>query len=274
MLSKLKHFKNISCRFLLFIIVNIFSVCLNSSLQGAYQNDHVAIVVPLRNSRSHLQALLDRYVTFANKHKNNLTIIVVEGSDDQQYSRGEELNIGFLEAMKLNPSFVIFNDVSILPMQDDVWVEMMTCPKLNTCKNFHYFITHVDDIMNFVVGGVFSILPPDFVGMNGYPHAYAGKDNYGNVLAAHMQNACLDQLLYYDGDYSDEQRKFFDGEHDRSFEVREDFKRDGDVVSRDLGEEEKESQDGISTIKYRVIRLSKTVLSPDVRYYHIWFQLG
>ena len=46
-------------------------------------------------------------------------IIVVEQSDDKPFNRGKLLNVGFLEAKRLECNYVVFHDVDMLPVDVD-----------------------------------------------------------------------------------------------------------------------------------------------------------
>lgn len=88
--------------------------------------DRVAIVIPYRDRAHHLPIFLKNIHPFLMKQQIEYGIFVVEQIADGLFNRAALMNIGFLEAGKLNNwDCFIFHDVDLLPMDDR---NLYTCP--------------------------------------------------------------------------------------------------------------------------------------------------
>lgn len=249
MLSKLHYFY-------VFVAANCAFVLINAESQRFDQRNQIAVIVPMRNREEHLQILLDRYVTFANKYKNNLIIVVAEQDDKERYNLGKSRNVGFLEAKKFNPSHVIFSDVDIWPKSDAAWKEMMFAPDKRICKHFYYYIASI--------GGLFSFLVDDFLKTNGFPNNFVGWGGEDDIFAQRTKNVCISRWLYHEGDFRSKQK--------RSFDVEDDTPRDFNEDRFAMIEKSRENHTGLSDLSYSINKQIECLLSPFVTYRHIWFQ--
>lgn len=80
----------------------------------------VAIIIPYRDREVHLRTLLHNLHPMLMRQQINYTIFVVEEIPDVKFNRAKLMNIGFQEAVKLDPSFqcFIFHDVDLIPEDD------------------------------------------------------------------------------------------------------------------------------------------------------------
>lgn len=94
----------------------------NSGRESNEVGTKVAIVVPYRDRPGNLNAFL-RYmhVFLAEQNLFDYGIFIVEPRQDLVFNRALLLNVGFLEVLKIDPSYdcFIFHDVDMLPERDD-----------------------------------------------------------------------------------------------------------------------------------------------------------
>lgn len=91
--------------------------------------DRVAIIVPYRNRANQLPILLKNLHSLLMKQQIEYGIFVVEQTRSREFNRGALMNVGFLEAIKLNQwDCFIFHDVDLIPMDDR---NLYNCPKPN-----------------------------------------------------------------------------------------------------------------------------------------------
>lgn len=88
--------------------------------------DRVAIVIPYRDRAHHLPIFLKNIHPFLMKQQIEYGIFVVEQIADGLFNRAALMNIGFVEALKINDwDCFIFHDIDLLPMDDR---NLYTCP--------------------------------------------------------------------------------------------------------------------------------------------------
>jgi hypothetical protein len=79
----------------------------------------LGVIIPYRNRLEHLNRFLTCIKTYLNLRKINYEIIVINQDNGKQFNRGMLLNIGFIEAVKLECDYVVFHDVDMLPVDVD-----------------------------------------------------------------------------------------------------------------------------------------------------------
>ena len=79
----------------------------------------LGVIIPYRNRLEHLSRFLTCIKTYLNLRKINYEIIVINQDNGKQFNRGMLLNIGFIEAVKLECDYVVFHDVDMLPVDVD-----------------------------------------------------------------------------------------------------------------------------------------------------------
>jgi len=80
----------------------------------------VAIIVPFRNRNDQLKTFLLNIHPFLKRQLIDYTIFIVEEVPDVEFNRAKLMNIGFQEALYLDPDFkcFIFHDIDLLPEDD------------------------------------------------------------------------------------------------------------------------------------------------------------
>ena len=155
------------------------SKLLNIDFGGNYVNElcntiyNVAIIVPYRNRSEHLKLFLKHiHLYLVNQNSINYQLLIIEQNDNLPFNRGNLLNIGFEEALKINPKLncFIFHDVDILPLN---------LQQLYICSDLPRHLCSYLDKFRFVLiypnlfGGVLSIKPRHFIEVNGYSNLLA-----------------------------------------------------------------------------------------------------
>lgn len=88
--------------------------------------DRVAIVIPYRDRANHLPVFLKNIHPFLMKQQIEYGIFIVEQITDGLFNRAALMNVGFIEALKLNDwDCFIFHDIDLIPMDDR---NLYTCP--------------------------------------------------------------------------------------------------------------------------------------------------
>lgn len=88
--------------------------------------NRVAIVIPYRDRPNHLPVFLKNIHPFLQKQQIEYGIFIVEQIADGQFNRAALMNVGFVEALKLNEwDCFIFHDIDLIPMDDR---NLYTCP--------------------------------------------------------------------------------------------------------------------------------------------------
>ena len=89
-------------------------------------NNRVAIIIPYRDRANHLPVFLKNIHPFLMKQQIEYGIFVVEQIADGLFNRAALMNVGFVEALKMNDwDCFIFHDIDLLPMDDR---NLYTCP--------------------------------------------------------------------------------------------------------------------------------------------------
>jgi hypothetical protein len=131
-------------------------------------SNKLGVIVPYRNREEHLTIFKEHITNYLNKKNINFELIIVEQFDDKPFNRGKLLNIGFIEAKRLECNYVVFHDVDMLPIDVDY-----------SYSNFPtHLATNFDSDSNVVFetyfGGVTMFPTHLFEKTNGYSNEYWG----------------------------------------------------------------------------------------------------
>lgn len=81
--------------------------------------DKVAIIVPFRDRYAHLPVFLKNIHPFLMRQQIEYKIFIVEQTNGQSFNRAALMNVGYLEASKMNRwDCFIFHDIDLLPLDD------------------------------------------------------------------------------------------------------------------------------------------------------------
>ena len=154
--------------------------------------DILAIIIPYRNR----QEYLERWMRAVYPHlRKNVRIIVCEQSRDRAFNRGAVLNAGFMHALKLGATRVIFHDCDLLPSRDlfdDYFAEWPRPIVHFGCR----FSRYNNDSRYF--GGVVGFEVANFPGFSNRFYGWGGEDDS-------LRNRVDSCDIYYPehGDYID-----------------------------------------------------------------------
>lgn len=88
--------------------------------------DRVAVIIPYRDRTQHLPIFLANIHPFLMKQQIEYGIFLIEQIAEGLFNRAALMNIGYMEALKLNDwDCFIFHDIDLLPMDDR---NLYTCP--------------------------------------------------------------------------------------------------------------------------------------------------
>ncbi|OQR66698.1 beta-1 [Tropilaelaps mercedesae] len=132
----------------------------------------VAIIVPYRNREKHLRMLLHNLHPMLMRQQLDYEIFVVEQNGTFRFNRAKLMNIGYLEASKLNDfGCFIFHDVDLIPEDDR---NIYSCPAnprhmsvaVSTMK---YKLPYVN-----IFGGVSALSKAHMQKVNGFSNEFWG----------------------------------------------------------------------------------------------------
>lgn len=159
--------------------------------------DRVAIVIPYRDRATHLPIFLKNVHPFLMKQQIEYGIFIIEQISDGLFNRAALMNVGFVEALKLNEwDCFIFHDIDLIPMDGR---NLYTCPDqprhmsvaVDT-MGFKYVTTMMKmienrirngsliNLLNFrlpyssIFGGVSAMTVKQFRTVNGFSNAFWG----------------------------------------------------------------------------------------------------
>ncbi|XP_022900099.2 beta-1,4-galactosyltransferase 1 isoform X1 [Onthophagus taurus] len=130
-----------------------------------------ALIVPYRNRPQQLKIFLNYMHYFMQEQCITYRIFIVDQLDSKPFNRAKLLNIGAVEAMKLNFSCLILHDVDLLPISTG---NLYTCTRKprhmsSSLDVFRYHLTYPD-----LFGGVVGILTDQFKKINGMSNLFDG----------------------------------------------------------------------------------------------------
>lgn len=133
-------------------------------------NHKLAIIVPYRDRREHLDIFLPHIQSFLKDKNIDYKIFVVEQSDDKPFNYGKLCNSAF-HLLKDEYDYFCFHDVDMLPTSDKA--------DYSYKKNPTHLATRVQAHENTLpylqyTGGVIIISKEDFIKINGYSNEYYG----------------------------------------------------------------------------------------------------
>jgi hypothetical protein len=133
-------------------------------------NHKLAIVVPYRDRREHLDIFLPHIQSFLKDKNIDYKIFVIEQSDDKPFNYGKLCNSAF-HLLKDEYDYFCFHDVDMLPSSDKADYSYKQYPThLATRVQVH------ENTLPYLqyLGGVLIIPKEDFILVNGYSNEYYG----------------------------------------------------------------------------------------------------
>lgn len=132
----------------------------------------VAIIIPYRDRRNHLAALVLHLHPFLQRQLIEYNIYVVEQAGNGPFNRGMLMNVGFTEAVKEFPyDCILLHDVDLVPEDDR---NLYTCPEpprhmSASISSHHYRLMYAD-----YFGGVSAMTADQYRAINGFSNKFWG----------------------------------------------------------------------------------------------------
>jgi hypothetical protein len=171
----------------------------------------LGVIVPFRDREEHLEKFIKQVPSYLTNNNIEYELIVVEQSDKKPFNRGKLLNIGFIEARKLNCDYVVFHDVDMIPVDvdysySDIPLHLATEFELENdkLKNLSF-----DDYF----GGVTMFPKTAFEKINGYSNLYWGWgfEDDDLLFRSKKENLLLDTAMIGKNDIKNVYGLYFDG---------------------------------------------------------------
>jgi predicted glycosyltransferase involved in capsule biosynthesis len=132
-------------------------------------NDHkLAIVVPYRNRREHLEMFLPHIKKYLDGQNVLHKVYIIEQEEGKAFNRAKLLNIGFLEADK-DCDYFVFHDVDMIPQNVDYGYQELPTHLAAAASQFNYGLPY-----DGYFGGVTMFSRKSFLKVNGYSNEYWG----------------------------------------------------------------------------------------------------
>ncbi|XP_041361145.1 beta-1,4-N-acetylgalactosaminyltransferase bre-4-like [Gigantopelta aegis] len=131
-----------------------------------------AVIIPYRNREHHIWILLNNLIPFLVKQQLEFSIFVVEPAANVTFNRGLLMNVGFLEALKVDDfACFVFHDVDLVPENDKNVYRCAAHPRHHSAANskYNYRLPYYN-----YVGGVISISKDQYTKINGISNLYFG----------------------------------------------------------------------------------------------------
>ncbi|CAG2163589.1 unnamed protein product [Oppiella nova] len=147
----------------------------------------VAVIVPFRDRWPHLKLFVQHMHPFLVSQRLDYQIFIVEQMDTNGFNRGKLFNIGFREAIKMDPEFCcfIFHDIDVLPINRRQTYQCSRSPRhmCSALDKFRYVLIYPD-----LLGGVVAISRSQYELVNGYSNRFEGwgaeDDDFYNRIKA------------------------------------------------------------------------------------------
>lgn len=204
--------------------------------------DILAILLPYRNRAEHLERWMRAVYPHVGK---NVRIVVCEQGRDRAFNRGAVLNAGFMHALKLGATRVIFHDCDLLPSKDlfeDYFAEWPKPIVHFGCR----FSRYNNDARYF--GGVVGFDVRCFPGFSNRFYGWGGEDDS-------LRNRVQSRDIYYPdhGDYVDMEEYKTAKEKLASIDPRDKCMRKREILASD-----NPSRDNARSLSARVNHSKRT----------------
>lgn len=131
----------------------------------------LGIIVPYRNRFRQLVAFKKAIEKYFSDKDIEYVVIVIEQDNEAAFNRGKLLNVGALEAKKLDCDYVVFHDIDMLPLDVDYSYEDFP---IHLASRFKSGDRNLGIHFNEYFGGVTLFPLRDFERVNGYSNEYWG----------------------------------------------------------------------------------------------------
>lgn len=145
---------------------------------SCYQNKSVAIVIPFRNRHKHLPVLISHLHPILQRQQLHYRIFVVQQDSEFAFNKGQLMNAGVHEILKIYPfTCLVLHDVDMIPQDDRMDYACAESPMhiSSALDKFNYTNLYED-----LFGGVVSFTTKDYIEINGFSNlfwSWGGEDD-------------------------------------------------------------------------------------------------
>lgn len=132
----------------------------------------LGVIVPYRDRLDQLNTFTESICKYLEDKKIDYRVIVVEQDSKKLFNRGKLLNIGFLKAIELECTYVVFHDVDMLPHRVDY--SYSDFPIHLATNEVDKVTGKLTPVFEEYFGGVTMFPVKDFQAINGYSNEYWG----------------------------------------------------------------------------------------------------
>ncbi|TKR64210.1 hypothetical protein L596_024783 [Steinernema carpocapsae] len=217
----------------------------------------VAIIVPYRDREEHLRIFLKNLHPLLQKQQLDYKIFIVDQSEDQVFNRAKLMNVGFVEAQKLdNFDCFIFHDVDLIPENDKNMYSCVDYPKhmAVAVDKFNYNLTYKQ-----CVGGVIAFTGEQLEKINGFSNDYWGWGGEDDDL---YKRIIYSKLRIFRDDMTIARYKMIKHERDKANPANNCASKQTRFTVR------RWKKDGLSRLNYTLLSINKeplfTILKADL----------
>ncbi|XP_050739080.1 beta-1,4-N-acetylgalactosaminyltransferase bre-4-like [Eriocheir sinensis] len=157
----------------------------------------VAIIIPYRDRRSHLAALVHHLHPFLQRQLIEYNIYVVEQAGNGPFNRGMLMNVGFTEAVKEFPyDCILLHDVDLVPEDDR---NLYTCPQPPRHMSASISSHNYRLLYQSYFGGVSAMTADQYRAINGFSNEFWGWGGEDDDLFSRVRHQKLN-ISRYPGD--------------------------------------------------------------------------
>jgi beta-1,4-galactosyltransferase 4 len=224
---------------ILFIMLNSYK----SRETFVNKSNKLIVIIPIRDREDDLERYLKNMIPIFEHQKINYKIFVIEQSPNKKFNKGKINNIGFLEALKQNPTAdrFLFNDVDNFPLDKD------TINYNTYIKGFHHFFGNPKWL-----GGFFMTDAKNFKKVNGYSNKFWGWGGEDGDLQNRIKihNIEIIRDVFY---HRHKNNKIYDKSNTR--DINNNYYKTRNMLNRKYINEPKTIQeDGLKQNQYKILK--------------------
>lgn len=224
---------------ILFLILNSYK----SRETFVNKSNKLIVIIPIRDREDDLERYLKNMIPIFEHQNINYKIFVIEQSPNKKFNKGKINNIGFLEALKQNPTAdrFLFNDVDNFPLDKD------TINYNTYIKGFHHFFGNPKWL-----GGFFMTDAKNFKKVNGYSNKFWGWGGEDGDLQNRIKihNIEIIRDVFY---HRHKNNKIYDKSNTR--DINNNYYKTRNMLNRKYINEPKTIQeDGLKQNQYKILK--------------------
>jgi hypothetical protein len=153
---------------------------------------NMALIIPYRNRKEHLEKFIPYITDYLNKQNINFEIIIVEQVDTKPFNRAKLLNIGAIYASS-NIDYFVFHDIDLLPENIDYRYCNYSLKPFTFIENYD---GQCREYQEKTYGGVTIVPKKVFFDINGFSNNYQQWGSEDDDF--HMRHLLKGHMTLYD----------------------------------------------------------------------------